>query len=118
MAKIANYTMAAITLPRLGGQNKLAPAITIGPGMSIDVPNEIWTEVKKVHSVQCYLDAGLLKEIKKTGEVDSHISATIDTEAIVPEHLSDADEIKETAKATTAVKGTGIRRRSVSRMEI
>lgn len=118
MAKIANYTLAAITLPRVSSQKKMMPSITIGPGRSEEIPDDLWKEIKKISTVQSYIDHGLLKEMKRVGNVDAHISSTIDTEAIVPEHLADADMVKDTAKAQNAVKGIGIRKRSVGKVEV
>ena len=97
---IANQHAGAIVFPRRGGGQIRNSPIVLPPGQSIAIDAEEWVALRKNRGVQNYIDAGLIKEVRKIGEIS--VSSTTTTKLPVPEHLQREDEHKGKQTDVTA----------------
>jgi hypothetical protein len=92
---VANYHTGPIVIPQRKGQNssviliRTAPII-IPPGKGVPIDAEIWTDLKKNKGIQNYMDAGLIGEIEREGEVPVNSRSTVTLP--IPENLLRDDE--------------------------
>jgi len=109
---VANNHTGDIVFPRSGrGVLKSIP-LTLPAGRSIIVDADEWNQLKKNKSVVNYIDAGLISEVMKEGEVAVMSNTT--AELPIPEHLQREEE---TGKTHQEVKATR-RRQTVSRITV
>lgn len=93
---IANQHTGIISIPRVSYQNDqrvLLTPLNLAPGTVTPVDAEEWTERRKNHVVQHYLDIGLLAEVKRDGAVPVLETSSTDLEAIIPDNLRTAEEL-------------------------
>lgn len=109
---VANNHTGDIVFPRSGrGILKTVP-LTLPAGRSVIVDADEWNQLKKNKSVVNYIDAGLISEVMKEGEVAVMSNTT--AELPIPEHLQREEE---TGKTHQEVKATR-RRQTVSRITV
>jgi hypothetical protein len=108
---IANNHTGDIVFPRKGrGALKTVP-LTLPAGQSVIVDGEEWIQLKLNKSVRNYLDAGLISEVSKVGEVP--VMSQSSTDLPIPEHLLREEEMGK----QTDVKAT-VRRKTASRITV
>ena len=88
---IANHHTATIIFPRSGQGAIRLPPLILPPGKSVVMSAEDWNRLKTNRGVMGYINAGLISEVSKEGDVP--MSSVTTSELIIPEHLKRDEEL-------------------------
>lgn len=104
---VANQHTGGITFPRTGANGVIAPPLRLAPGTVTEIDATEWAERKKMKVVRHYLDAGLLAEVKRKGNVPVLSESTTNLQP--PENLQTDAELRQgdTAKAGVRKENAG-----------
>lgn len=89
---IANHHTAIIALPRAYVEGVALPPVLLNPATTTSIDKAVWDEMRKNKSIEYYLDKKLIAVVKRNTDRLPIEERTVDTEALVPEHLSGSDD--------------------------
>jgi hypothetical protein len=110
---VANHHTADIIFPRSGRENIRRPPLVLFAGVSTPVSADDWNAVRNNKGVKNYLDAGLISEVRREGEVS--VSSSTSGDIPIPEFLQTPEELG--VEGTTGIKATR-RKKDVSYLTV
>lgn len=99
---VANNHTAAIVFPRSSPVAVRSSPLVLPAGKAIEIDAAEWSEIRKSTGVKNYMDAGLITETNRVGDVPT--TSVSSSRLVIPEHLTREGEVGQSTDVVASVR--------------